>query len=64
MRSDDELAAPHSSEQAARPTSTSERTAAVYLCKTGITLQTSASLHGRALSQTLVALDDNAITAP
>lgn len=36
----------------------------VVLSKTGITLQTSASLHGRALAQTLVALDDNAITAP
>lgn len=36
----------------------------VILSKTGITLQTSASLHGRALAQTLVALDNNAITAP
>jgi hypothetical protein len=36
----------------------------VVLSRTGITLQTSASLHGRALAQTLVALDDNAITAP
>lgn len=36
----------------------------VILCKTGITLQTGASLHGRALSQTLVALDNNAVTAP
>jgi hypothetical protein len=36
----------------------------ILLCKTGITLQTGASLHGRALSQTLVALDNNAITAP
>ena len=34
------------------------------LCQTGITMQTSASLHGRALSQSLVALDNNAITAP
>jgi hypothetical protein len=36
----------------------------VILSKTGITLQTSATLHGRALSQTLVALDNNAVTAP
>jgi hypothetical protein len=36
----------------------------IILCKTGITLQTNASLHGRALSQTLVALDNNAVTAP
>ena len=36
----------------------------VLLSKTGITLQTSASLHGRALAQSLVALDNNAITAP
>ncbi len=36
----------------------------VILCKTGITLQTGASMHGRALAQTLVAIDDNAITAP
>ncbi len=36
----------------------------VVLCQTAITLQTSASMHGRALSQTLVAIDDNAITAP
>jgi hypothetical protein len=36
----------------------------VILCKTGITLQTKASLQGRALSQTLVALDNNAVTAP
>lgn len=36
----------------------------VILSKTGITLQTGASLKGRALAQTLVALDDNAVTAP
>jgi hypothetical protein len=36
----------------------------IILCKTGITLQTNASLHGRALAQTLVAIDDNVITAP
>jgi hypothetical protein len=36
----------------------------IILCKTGITLQTNASLHGRAFAQTLVAIDDNAITAP
>lgn len=36
----------------------------IILCQTGITLQTTASLKGRALSQSLVALDNNAITAP
>jgi hypothetical protein len=36
----------------------------VIMSKTGITLQTAASLHGRALAQTLVALDNNAVTAP
>ena len=36
----------------------------VIMAKTGITLQTTASLHGRALAQTLVALDNNAVTAP
>lgn len=36
----------------------------VILCQTGITLQTTASMQGRALAQTLVAIDDNAITAP
>jgi hypothetical protein len=36
----------------------------VILCQTGITLQTNASMDGRALSQTLVALDDNDVTAP
>ncbi len=36
----------------------------VILSKTGITLQTMASFKGRALAQTLVALDNNAITAP
>jgi hypothetical protein len=36
----------------------------VILCATAITLQTGASLHGRALAQTLVALDDNAVTGP
>ena len=36
----------------------------VIMSKTGITLQTGATLHGRALAQTLVALDDNAVTAP
>lgn len=34
------------------------------LSKTAITLKTGASLKGRALAQSLVALDDNAITAP
>jgi hypothetical protein len=36
----------------------------IILCSTGITMQTGASLHGRALAQTLIALDNNAITAP
>ena len=36
----------------------------VILCKTGITLQTLASMNGRALAQTLIALDNNAVTAP
>lgn len=36
----------------------------VVLCQTGITLQTNASMNGRALSQTLIALDDNAVTGP
>lgn len=36
----------------------------VILAKTSITLQTLASFHGRALSQTLIALDNNAVTAP
>jgi hypothetical protein len=34
------------------------------LCKTAITFQTAASMHGRALAQSLIALDNNAITAP
>ena len=36
----------------------------IILCQTAITLQTGASLHGRALAQSLIALDDNEITAP
>jgi hypothetical protein len=36
----------------------------IILSQTGITLQTTASLHGRALAQSLIAIDDNAITAP
>ncbi len=36
----------------------------IIMSKTSITLQTTATLHGRALAQTLVALDDNAVTAP
>jgi len=36
----------------------------IILSQTAITLQTSASLHGRALAQSLVAIDDNALTAP
>jgi len=36
----------------------------IILCATGITLQTTASMNGRALAQTLIALDDDAVTAP
>jgi len=36
----------------------------IILSQTAITLQTGASLHGRALAQSLVALDNNAVTAP
>jgi hypothetical protein len=36
----------------------------VLLGKTGITLQTQATLNGRAFAQSLIALDNNAITAP
>jgi hypothetical protein len=36
----------------------------IVLCQTAITLQTTASMHGRALAQSLVAIDNNAITAP
>lgn len=36
----------------------------IILGQTGITLQTQASLGGRAFAQSLIALDDNAITAP
>lgn len=36
----------------------------VILCQADIILQTSASMHGRALAQTMVALDNNAVTAP
>lgn len=36
----------------------------IVLSKTAITLQTSASLHGRAFAQSQIALDDNAVTAP
>jgi hypothetical protein len=36
----------------------------IILCQTAITLQTTASMHGRALAQSLVAIDNNAITAP
>ena len=38
--------------------------AGIILCKTAVTLQTSASLDGRVLAQTLIALDNNAVTAP
>lgn len=34
------------------------------LCQTGITMQTNASYHGRALAQSLIALDDNAVSGP
>jgi hypothetical protein len=36
----------------------------VILSQTGITLQTTATLHGRALAQSLIAIDNNAVTAP
>ena len=36
----------------------------IILSKTGITLQTGASMNGRALSQTAVILDKNAVTKP
>jgi len=36
----------------------------IVLGQTGITLQTDASLDGRLFAQSLIALDDNAITAP
>ena len=36
----------------------------VVLSQTAIALQTGASMHGRALAQSEVALDDNAVTAP
>jgi hypothetical protein len=36
----------------------------IILSQTAITLQTNASMHGRALAQSLVAIDNNAITAP
>lgn len=38
--------------------------AGVILCKTAIAMQTKATLNGRMLAQTMVALDNNAITAP
>lgn len=34
------------------------------LCKTQITLQTGASLHGHLYAQSMIALDNNAVTAP
>ena len=43
---------------------TSSHFEGIILSKTGITLQTSASLNGRAFAQTLVALDNNAVTQP
>ncbi len=36
----------------------------VVLCQTAITLQTTASMQGRALAQSLIAIDDNEVTAP
>ena len=36
----------------------------IILSQTAITLQTTATLHGRALAQSLVAIDNNAVTAP
>lgn len=36
----------------------------IILSQTAITLETGASLHGRAFAQTIIALDDNAVTAP
>ncbi|MGM0580868.1 MAG: ice-binding family protein [Bacteroidota bacterium] len=36
----------------------------IILSKTGITFQTGASINGRALAQTAVVLDDNAVTQP
>jgi hypothetical protein len=36
----------------------------IILSQTSVTLQTTASMHGRALAQTLIAIDNNAITAP
>jgi hypothetical protein len=38
--------------------------AGIILSKTGITLQTNATMKGRALAQSLIAIDNNAITAP
>jgi hypothetical protein len=36
----------------------------IILSQTAVTLQTNASMNGRALAQSLIAIDDNAITAP
>lgn len=36
----------------------------IIVSQTGITMQTLATMHGRALAQTLIALDNNAVTAP
>lgn len=36
----------------------------IILSKTGITFQTSSSINGRALAQTAVILDSNAVTKP
>ena len=36
----------------------------IILCKTAITLQTNASMNGRALAQSMIAIDNDAVTAP
>ena len=36
----------------------------IILSQTAVTLQTTASMHGRALAQSLIAIDDNDIVAP
>jgi hypothetical protein len=36
----------------------------IILSQTAVTLQTTASMHGRALAQSLIAMDDNDIVAP
>jgi len=36
----------------------------IILSQTAITLQTTATMHGRALAQSMIAIDNNAVTAP